>query len=263
MAPRPTLSPPPSRRNIFDDDEFDRLAVDTSRLHFGRRNPDRTADEILKDRSNAPNKAAILSALEAFDSNDDERDDTYDVEDVGGTVDSVAPGNTPEDANTGISETIDEALFRAFKMTPGVFDRDATTRRSKLRMALKEETGMTDEVIEGWSLILLRDPQRLRRLEAKFSGFSGVQRKLAATSWRADDGASGNEESDSSGRAKGDSKGRGRGRSGRGRGGVANQTSDKETEMARRRKEANNGLRANHNRKDQRAKKMARGGFQA
>jgi activating signal cointegrator complex subunit 2 len=262
MAPRQISPLLPSRRNIYDNDEFDRLAVDTLRLHLGRRNPDRTADEILKDRSNAPSKAAILSALAAFDSNDDERDDTYDVEDVGGTVDSVAPGNTPEDANAGISETTDEALFRAFKMTPGVFDRDATTRRSRLRLALKEETGMTDEVIEGWSLILLRDPQRMRRLEAKFSSFSGVQRELAATSWRVDDGASGNDESDSSGRGKGDSKGRGRGgRSGRGQRDVANPTTNKETEIARRRKEANKGLRANHNRRDQRAKKMARGGF--
>jgi activating signal cointegrator complex subunit 2 len=256
----------PARRNVFDDDEFDQLAIDTSRLHFGRRNPDKTADDILKDRSTAPNKAAILSALAAFDSDDDERDDTYDVEDVGGTVDSATPGNNPEEADADTSDANEEALFRAFKMTPTVFDRDAATRRSKPRMALKEETGITDEAIEGWALMLSRDPRR-RRLEAKYSSFSGAQRELAPTAWRGDAGGSGTEDSDGSGRGgrevnRGPMGRGGRGRGGRGRGGnVAGPTGEKETEVARQRKEANKGLRANHNRRDQRARKMARGGF--
>lgn len=267
LAPRSTPPLLPTRRNVFDDDEFDQLAVDTSRLHFGRRNPDKTADDVLKDRSTAPNKAAILSALTAFDSDDDERDDTYDVEDVGGTVDSATPGNNPEEANAGPSDTNEEALFRAFKMTPSVFDRDAATRRSKPRLALKEETGLVDEAIEGWALMLSRDPRRMRRLEAKFSSFSGAQRELALTTWKAELRGSDTEESDDGGRAgRGTNIGpRGRGgrrRGGAGRGGtVAGPTGEKETEIARQRKEANKGSRANHNRRDQRARKMARGGF--
>lgn len=267
LAPRPTPPLLPTRRNIFDDDEFDQLAIDTSRLHFGRRNPDKTADDILKDRSTAPRKAAILSALATFDSDDDERDDTYDIEDVGGTVDSATPGNNPEEASADTSDTNEEALFRAFKTTPSVFDRDAATRRSKPRITLKEETGITDEAIEGWALMLSRDPRRMRRLEEKFSSFSGAQKELASTAWKADLGGSGTEESDGSGRA-----GRGaivgpRGRGGRRRGGtgrggtVIGPTGEKETEIARQRKEANKGSRANHNRRDQRARKMARGGF--
>ena len=61
---------------------------------------------------------------------------------------------------------------------------------------------------------------------------------------------------------------RGRGRGGRGgrgggRGGsnVAGPTDDKNTQISRQRKEANKGSTANHNRKAQRDKKMARGGF--
>lgn len=258
----------PIRRNIFDDDEFDQLAVDGSKLHFGRQNKNRTADDVLQDRSNAPNKAAILSALAAFDSDDDERDDTYDIADVGGTVDSATPGNNLEEPNTDVHDAIEEILFRSYKVTPKLFSRDAMTRRSKERMALKEQTGMTDEAIEGWSLMLSRDARQLRRLEAKFSASSGGQIDLAPTAWRASPAGSGLEESDtdSNNRGKGGRllAGRGgrggRGR-GRGRGNVAGPTGDKDTEAARRRKETNKGSSANHNRKAQNAKKMAQGGF--
>lgn len=261
----PHATPPllPTRRNVFDDDELDQLAVDTSRLHFGRRNPDQTADDVLQDRTNAPNKAAILSALAAFDSDDDERDDTYDVADVGGTIDSATPGNNPEEANAGGMDRHDEALFRAFKAAPALFDRSSETRRGKQRAALRDETGLTDEAIEGWALMLSRDAKHMRRLEAQFSTFSGGQTELSSTSWRANAVGSGTEDSDAdpTNRGRGGRlRGAGRGR-GRGRGNVAGPTGDKETEVARQRKEANKGSRANHNRRDQRAKKMARGGF--
>ncbi|KAE8450056.1 hypothetical protein EG329_007196 [Mollisiaceae sp. DMI_Dod_QoI] len=264
MAPHSTPPLPPSRRNVFDDDEFDQLAVDTSKLHFGRRNPDQTADDVLQDRSTAPNKAAILSALAAFDSDDDERDDTYDVADVGGTVDSATPGNNPEEANVDTRDGQDEALFRAYKMSPETFGRDAATRRGKARAALREETGMIDEAIEGWGLMLSRDPRQMRRLEAKYFTFTGAQKELTPTSWRASTAGSGTEDSDidGNGRGRGGFRGRApRGGRGRGRGNVAGPTGDKDTEVARHRKEANKGSRANHNRRDQRARKMARGGF--
>ncbi|KAH7369952.1 hypothetical protein BKA65DRAFT_602554 [Rhexocercosporidium sp. MPI-PUGE-AT-0058] len=263
MAPSTTPPQLPIRRNVFDDDEFDQLAVDTSRLHFGRRNPDKTADDILRDRSNASRKAAIFSALATFDSDDDERDDTYDVEDVGGTVDSATPGNNPEEANSDVRDAHDEALFRAYKSTPDVFGRDAATRRGKPRQSLKDETGMTDEAIEGWGLMLSRDPRQMRRLEAKFTSFTGAQRDLGPTAWRASPAGSGTEDSDhASDRGRGGRlRGAPRGGRGRGRGNVAGSNGDKETEAARNRKEANKGSRANHNRRDQRAKKMARGGF--
>ncbi|KAI9743242.1 MAG: hypothetical protein M1818_003088 [Claussenomyces sp. TS43310] len=277
MAPRSTPPMLPVRHNVFDDDEFDQLAIDASRLHLGRRNLSKTADDILQDRSAAPAKAAILSALAAFDSDDDERDDTYDVQDVGGTVDSATPGNNTEERPADTRNAHDEVLFRALKMTPNVYDRDAATRRGKPRLALREETGLTDEAIEGWALMLSRDPRRMRRLEASYSSFSGAQRELAPSSWRAE---SGTEESDIDGgaadgrgsragfrgrgvggAARDGARNRGRGGGGRGRGNVAGPTGEKDTEVARQRKEANKGSRANHNRRDQRAKKMARGGF--
>lgn len=125
----------PSRRNIYDNDEFDQLAVDSSRLHIGRKNASHTADTILSDRSTAPNRAAIISALAAFDSDDDERDDTYDAEDVGGTVDSARPGADEVDADLG--DKNEETLFRAYSIDAKVFERDSVTRRSNARQALK------------------------------------------------------------------------------------------------------------------------------
>lgn len=264
MAPHSTPPQLPTRRNVFDDDELDQLAVDASRLHFGRRNPDATADDILQDRSRAPDKAAILSALAAFDSDDDERDDTYDIADVGGTIDSAAPGSDPEAANTDAMDVHDEVLFRAYKATPLLFNRSSEVRRGKPRKALRDETGLTDEAIEGWALTISRDPRQMRRLESQFSTFSGTQTELVPTSWRANTGGSEPEDSDgnTSNRGRGGMSGRiKRGGRGRGRGNVAGPTGDKETEIARQRKEANKGSRANHNRRDQRARKMARGGF--
>ncbi|KAI8307342.1 Activating signal cointegrator 1 complex subunit 2 [Colletotrichum sp. SAR11_240] len=204
IAPRPTPPQLPQRHNVFDDDELDRLDLDVSKLHFGKRNPEKTADDVLKDRSTAPNKAAILSALAAFDSDDDERDDTYDADDVGGTVDAGA--NEEADGQNDASE---ETLFKAFQGDPAVFDRQAATRRGQPRARLREETGMTDEAIEGWAVMLARNPAQKRRLEAKYSGaaaFTGAQTELRSTAWRASPAGSGAEESEQDG-AGGSSRG--------------------------------------------------------
>ncbi|KAJ4163716.1 hypothetical protein LMH87_005425 [Akanthomyces muscarius] len=262
MAPHSTPPQLPTRRNIYDDDDLDRLAVDTSKLSFGKR-PERTADQLLRDRTSAPGKAAILSALAAFDSDDDERDDTYDADDVGGTVDASA--NQEAD---GAHDANEEALFRAFQSDARTFDRDAATRRSSAaRAKLREDTGMPDEAIEGWALMLTRNAGQMRRLEAKYA-FSGQQRELGRTSWRdsgAEDSDAGGAAANRGGRGRGGgpARGRGGGGGGRGRGGgsVAGAAGDKGTESARKNKEANKGSRANHNRKAGHAKKMARGGF--
>ncbi|PHH73121.1 hypothetical protein CDD80_4030 [Ophiocordyceps camponoti-rufipedis] len=153
-------------RNVFDDDEFDRLAADTSKISFGKKT-NKTADDLLADKSTAPSKAAIFSALAAFDSDDDERDDTYDAADVGGTVDA-----TNQEADDDGNE---ELLFKAYTTDDKAFARDAATRRSAARSKLRQETGMTDEAIEGWATMLARDPQRMKRLEARYiSMWTGV-----------------------------------------------------------------------------------------
>ncbi|KAI9762739.1 MAG: hypothetical protein M1840_001148 [Geoglossum simile] len=251
--PDPLLNPQPIP-GVFDNDVFDNLAIDASRLHIGRKNKTQTADGLLSDRSNAPNKATILSALAGFDSDDDERDDTYDVEDIGGTVDSASPAGDP---STDQQNEKEEALFSAYKHDPGVFLRDSATRLSKARQTLKAETGMTDEAIEGWSIMLGRDPRRLKKLEAKYTAFIGAQRELSSTAYRGGLDDSGTEEA---GGGRGYRGKRGRGGRGRG-GGVTGSASERGTQISRRGKEANKGSRANHSRRDRRAHKMARGGF--
>ncbi|KAM0466378.1 hypothetical protein ACHAPV_001337 [Trichoderma viride] len=266
LVPHSTPPQLPTRRNVFDDDDFDRLAVDTSKISFGK-NPEKTADDILKDKSTAPNKAAILSALAALDPDDDERDDTYDAADVGGTVD------TGDQEANGVNDSNEELLFRAFQADIRIFARDADTRRGATRGKLRDETGMADEAIEGWAVMLQRNPAQMRRLEAKYA-WSGQQAQLGRSAWRASPAGSGAEESDpdggnSSNRGGGGGRGGrargggGHGRGGRGRGGgnVAGPSGEKETEAARRNKESHKGARANHHRRDARAKKMARGGF--
>ncbi|CAK1365949.1 unnamed protein product [Cercospora beticola] len=248
----------PDRRNAFDDDELDRLDFDTSRLHIGKRNKSLSAED-------QPNKAAILSALAAFDSDDDERDDTYDVEDVGGTVDTTAPDGEPGTAAKVTQEENDMALFSAYRSSPEMFGRSFDVRRGQARSALKKETGMSDEQIEGWAVMLQRDPKRLKRLEAQTSTFTGRQTELTSTAYHGSAGNTETEDSDAAPGGRGGFQGRGRGgRGGRGRGrggSVAGPSSDPSTANAQRKKEANKSSRANHNRRDQRARKMARGGF--
>lgn len=269
--PPPTITTTlPTRRNIHDNDAFDRLLIPSTQLSLGRRNASLTADALLSTPQRPTDqKAAILSALAAFDADDDERDDTYDVQDVGGTVDTTNDDNADERRE----ELHEEALWNAYKMSPEVFHRDADTRRGKARAALKSETGMTDEAIEGWGIMAGRDPRRVQRLERKYEMGGGVagQTQLGRSAWTADSGAEeGTEDSDVGGDVRGGrgggGRGRGRGRGvgrGGGRGGasVAGPSDDKETQAARQRKDANKGSRANHNRRDQRARKMARGGL--
>lgn len=246
----PTPASPPARRNVYDDDEFDRLAADASKISFGKKTAT-LSDKDAQHQITAPNKAAILSALAAFDSDDDERDDTYDAADVGGTVDSL---DQEADATT---EDNEEALFRAYQGDASVFGRDAATRRSTARSRLRDETGMTDEAIEGWAIMLTRNPQRLKRLQAKFA-FAGQQQQLERTAWRRVE--AGAEAAENEPPPGGDVAGRGsRGGAGRARGRGGGGTRD--AQAARRNKEAHKGSRANHNRRDGRAKKMASGAF--
>ena len=264
LAPHTTPPLLPKRRNVYDDDDFDRLSIDASRLHIGSKNADLTADQLLAAQPPTSQKAAILSALATFDSDDDERDDTYDVADVGGTID-----NTTADSDQDVKQDQNEAtLFAMYQMNHVMFQRGAETRRSLARRNLRMETGMSDEAIEGWAIMMQRDPKRLQRLERLHAASGGLQqRAMAGSAWKAGSGAEDTEDSDalaSEGTGRGGFGGRGRGQDGRARvGNVAGPASVLDTQAARQRKDASKSSRANHNRRNQRAKKMARGGGMA
>jgi activating signal cointegrator complex subunit 2 len=249
------------RRNVYDNDELDRLSMDASRLHFGKR-------KEISAPAGQTNKSAIMSALAAFDADDDERDDTYDAQDVGGSIDNAHPDGEPGQTAKVTQEENDMALFTSYKSSPELFGRTFDVRRGQARAALKADTGMTDEAIEGWAIMLQRDPRRLNRLESQLGAFDGRQGALARSSYRESPGGTETEDSDAPGGRGGfGGRGRGRGRGGRGgrgggRGGnVSGPSGDASTVAAQKRKEANKSSQANHNRKAQRGKKMARGGF--
>jgi activating signal cointegrator complex subunit 2 len=285
LAPHPTppLDPIPTRKNIFDSD-IDIASLDISdkskgKIHFGRADQDQTADTVLADRSqHTTNKAAILSALAAFDSDDDERDDTYDVGDVGGTIDAAATSTSDADAVTKrlADDQLDMILYRAYKANPALFGRDAATRRSQPRASLKRETNMTDEAVEGWAVMLARDPKRMARFADRVAVEAGGsdggalnQPELQSTSYRRPQAGSDDDSTEAEGSAgrgrgggrggRGFGRGRGRGRGGSG-GAAAGGAGDSSSPAAHQRKEQNKASRANHNRRQQRAKKIARGG---
>ena len=256
----------PSRRNVFDGGDFDNLRISSSKLSMGK-----TKLEVQPQESTdrARSKAAIMAALAAFDSDDDERDDTYDVADVGGTVDSTldtderSKGRKPATANTDVHEQL---LFDAWESTPGMFARDSKARISQPRRKLKEETGMTDEQIEGFAVMLGRDDANRSRLEKKYSSasaFGGAQHSLAGTRWQANSGTATEEDNSTddgpSSSGRGGFKARERGYRGS-RGSTAGHNHDPLTQAARRRKEQGRGRGGgNHNRREGRAKKIGRG----
>ena len=131
---------------------------------------------------------------------------------------------------------------------------------------------MSDEAIEGWALVLERNPRQLSRLEAKYASFRGEQTQLASTAWRPDDAGAEEEENShrfgvEDNRERGGMRGRamyrGRGGGARGAGNVVGSAGEKDTQLARQRKDVNKSSRANHNRRNQRARKVARAGFPA
>jgi activating signal cointegrator complex subunit 2 len=242
----------PTRQNVFDGDDLDDLAVDASKVHIGKAHADLTADELLSKGAGS-HKAAILAALAKFDSDDDEHNDTYDATDVGGTVDTSADTEAVAE-NSATTADPDLILHRAWKSDKAIFGRDYGTRRSLARVRLRQESGWTDEAIEGWATMLSRDPKRVNALEKRYADdWKGEQNTIARTSWRSS-GHEYDEDDAEPEMGRGEFHGRGRGGI---RGGFVASSSEKDTQRARQRKEVRGG--GGHNRREQRAKKIARG----
>lgn len=265
LAPHPTPPLLPQRKNVFDGDDFDKLRISSTRLHQGRKHI--TVNDSGTKDTHAQRKAAIMAALAAFDSDDDERDDSYDVADVGGTVDSTLDTDNRPRPERGLDQNAhEESLFRAWKSNPELFTRDSKTRASNIRQDLKRETGMSDEQIEGWAIMLKKDARLQDRLEKKYStsqSFGGNQTALATTRWQGDtpEDSEDGDGAGSGGRRTGQAQIRGNRTWGRGRGGnTTGPSSDASTQAARRRKEQGRGRGgANHGRREGRARKVGRG----
>lgn len=275
LVPRSTPPVWSRRQGAFDDDEFDKLQISAASIRRGKH--DITISQPADGEEHARSKAAIMAALAAFDSDDDERDDTYDVADVGGAVDNTIDTDGRERPDPEKNEAL---LFDAWKGSPESFARDSKTRMSNLRQQLRRETAMSDEQIEGWAIMLKRDTKMESRLNQKYSTektlSQGGQRALQSTKWRpAEQISTENSDVDSGAEVSSDGRrvgqagirgqktffGRGRGGGTRDGGPVSSSLPDSNSsQRARKRKEQGRSRGGpNHNRREGRAKKIGRG----
>ncbi|KAI0090405.1 hypothetical protein BDY19DRAFT_770952 [Irpex rosettiformis] len=284
------------RRNVFDDE-----VMDVSQLRVGKkrcvaricsfcatnqcyRAGRDDAQTILQDRAYIEQmKADILRRAEEISDEEDDDDDGDGMEGRGkGMVvafedelddgalkvrdgeesqDEGSEDETDDDAKPETPETILELAYIA---DPKVFDRDAQTRRSKARDDLRRQTGWADEQIEGWRIMLERDPNKDKILQKH--EFSGNKRGLVPLPVRGPSQPPSNR-GRGYGRGRGGGRGRGRGgRGGRGGGGGSGSGSGgnggsgggDSTARDRAYKDKNKAQRGNHNRKSGHDKKMAR-----
>ncbi|KAJ7204754.1 hypothetical protein GGX14DRAFT_522958 [Mycena pura] len=256
------------RRNIFDDE-----VMDLSNLRIGKKTDN---DSVLRDRTFIEQmKADILRRAEEIPDEEEEEEEgkrdngkgkgkyvENDDSDSDGAKSHVKVAGDGEESGGEDSDTGDdhheEALTPeticelAYMRDPKLFDRDAQTRRSKTRADLKAQTRWTDEQLEGWRIMLERNPSKDKILQKhEFSGNRNTSGHEVSTS----------EVRGDSQRGSGGGRGRGRGgRGGRGRGGGDAGGSAHETARERAWKDKSKASHANHNRKRGHDKKMARAG---
>ncbi|KAF8649623.1 hypothetical protein AX16_005712 [Volvariella volvacea WC 439] len=253
------------RRNAFDD-----LEMDLSQLHIGKK----SGEDVLRDRSFIEQmKADILRRAEEISDDEDEENENSQAagddlpdDDVGAlTTPRVKIAGDGEDSEKDRSDgegegddakppSVETILELAYLKDPSLFDRDAQTRRSKARTDLKAQTGWGDEQIEGWRIMLERNPRKDKIL-AKHE-FRGNQNTIPAP---AEPGPSRGGRGGHGGRGRGNrGGGRGRGRGG-GQGGASGEGGGGDA-RDRAWKDRNKASRANHHRKRGHDKKMARMG---
>ncbi|KAF9115884.1 hypothetical protein BGX27_005950 [Mortierella sp. AM989] len=182
-----------NRRNIFDGDEFDVFsgsAIDKSKISRGGKKGPKDAAVILDDKSFvSQHKSAILQAVDTM--YDDEYDDTYDsmglnsagadfklVDDIDANTDEGVTKHAVGRAQMQIDPSIEheEVLINMYTGQKEVFNRSAEARRSKKRQELRNLTKMSDEQLEGWAIMFGRNPRRME-IAQKYE-FSGQQTKI-------------------------------------------------------------------------------------
>lgn len=289
LQPRDEFKYTQDRRNVFDGED-----MDVSRLRMGKKSDDATT--VLRDRTFMEQmKIDILRRVEepsdseeevdifGFASDhakrkgktrevafDDELDDINGVRVAGDGEESSADEGEEEGEGEEQEPSIESTLERAYIANPKVFERDAATRRSKERAVLRAQTGWVDEQIEGFKIMLERNPKMKDKVLQKheFSGnkplagpvSSGPNSRSRTPDLQPARGRGGGERG---GRGRGRGQGRGRGRgAGTGEGGSGSDRGggggDKAHDHAWKGK--NKARQANHDRKRGHEKKMSKAG---
>ncbi|KAF7344543.1 CUE domain-containing protein [Mycena sanguinolenta] len=252
------------RRNVFDDED-----MDLAHVRVGKKTEDAS---VLRDRTFIEQmKADILRRAEEI--SDDEED-----EEAGEGKSGTARGKAKELADDGDLDLEDDSHIKvagdgeesggedgdeeeeslspeticelAYIRDPKLFDRDAETRRGKARADLKAQTGWTNEQLEGWRIMLERNPKKDKILQKH--EFAGNQNEIAPETQGGESSRGGPPRGGGRGRGGRGGRGNSRGRGGGGGGG------DDARERAW--KDKNKASRGNHNRKRGHDKKMARAG---
>lgn len=245
------------RRNVFDDE-----ILDVSKIHVGKKNQDEAL--MLRDRVAIEQmKADILRRAEAMSDGEEDKDCEKAAEvdhdlDFGDEVKVIGDGEASsegeddddEDGVPPLKVAPETVLELAYIRDPELFARDANTRRSKARSELKAQTNWSDEQIEGWKIMLERNPNKDKILQKhEFSGNKLVDLSMTGN-------VSGSESL-----FRGGDRGRGRGGRGAGRGrGRGRGSGDGGDARERASKDKNKASRGNHNRKRGHDKKMAKAG---
>ncbi|KAL0075751.1 hypothetical protein F4703DRAFT_1887348 [Phycomyces blakesleeanus] len=174
-----------SRRNIFDNDEFDMLrhSVDKTKIHLGKKT-DVTAKSVIDDKSFVDSQKSNL-LQRVVNMYEEDYDDTYDdVDYVGGAVGSGAVEDN-EDVAKPKKEIVDPNILNEsdlvhwFTSDPESFARSPVVRRSAKRTSMREKTHMTDEQLEGWAVMFARNPRKQRILD-KYALFDGSQAQVSS-----------------------------------------------------------------------------------
>ncbi|KAI3614284.1 hypothetical protein WG66_000227 [Moniliophthora roreri] len=219
-------------------------AMDMSRVTFGKKNESSSA--FLADRTDIEQmKADILRRAEAFTDSEEEEAEQEDPDlEVDMQNPNIKISGDGEDENESESEeepkeSTEVILERAYIRDPALFNRDA--KKSKGREELRTQTGWSDEQIEGWKIMLERDPKRRERLIQKYE-FEAPQNHTLPPP----------------GPASSSSRGRGHGRGGRGARGGGGRGGGSGGNEARDR--ARKDRRGNQDRRRGHDKKMAKAG---
>ncbi|OCH86144.1 hypothetical protein OBBRIDRAFT_890685 [Obba rivulosa] len=258
------------RMNIFNEE-----SIDISQVRKGKKNVDDAT--ILRDRKYIEEmKADILRRAEELAALEDEEEALESTQDKGKIVayedelddggaikvrdgdESELEGTDTEDDGAEVDGQTDAEpkiqpetiLELTYIRDPALFNRDAQTRRSKERADLKAQTGWDDGQIEGWKIMLERNPRK-----------DAILAKHEFAGNKPDGSLQSGPSRDAQGGSRG---GRGRGRGGRqggrggGRGGEASGSGGSGRDRAW--KDRNKASRGNHDRKRGHDKKMARAG---
>lgn len=142
----PSLESILSRRaNVHDGDDFDIFA------HGRFMNPENVIQgkkDVVLDNFDRPIASEIIDRLELYE---DEPDDTYDS----AGIDFAGKAHADTTATNDPTLAYKELLLGLVESNPESFEK--TNRKTPSRADLRRKTGLSDEQIEGWFLMLQRD----------------------------------------------------------------------------------------------------------